>query len=101
MSKVKQIGEATAEQIAEWKKKYGPGKVFTVDGHICYMRRPTRVEVAAANAITNGIKSNEFLMNTCWLGGSDEIKKNDQLFYAVSSKMKDLITEKEAEIEDF
>lgn len=101
MPKEKLIGEATAEQLAEWKKKYGSGKIFTVDGHICYMRRPSRVEVAAANAITNGIKSNEFLMNTCWLGGSEEIKKNDQLFYAVSGKLRELITEKEAEIEDF
>jgi len=103
MTKPKLIGEVTPEQIEEWKKKYGPGKRIVVCGHVCYLRYPTRVEVAFLNSSTsnNGVKSNEVFLTTIWLGGSEEIKTNDRLFFAATKHLTAMITDKEAELEDF
>jgi len=103
MGKDKLIGEVTPEQIAEWKKKHGPGKRFVIDGHVAYLRYPTRVEVSYANSIASKdpIKSNEQFLKTIWLGGSDEIKTNNQFFFAITPFLKDMLTTKEVEVEDF
>ena len=36
------IGQATTEQINAWKEQHGDIFAFKVDGHICYLRKPTR-----------------------------------------------------------
>lgn len=97
----KLIGEATPEQLDQWKKKYGAGKRFICDGHVAYLRFPTRTEVSYANTITDGIKSNSHLLNTIWLGGSEEFKKNDRFFFWISKELPKMITEKTGEVEDF
>ncbi|MCX6281477.1 MAG: hypothetical protein NTU51_05915 [Bacteroidetes bacterium] len=95
------IGEATPEQLAEWKKKHGVGKRFESDGHVCYLRYPTRTEVSFVNTITDGIKSNAKLLETIWLGGSEEFKTNDRFFFAIAAELKKMITTKEVQVEDF
>jgi hypothetical protein len=45
------------------------------------------------------LKFNEVILNDCWLAGDEEMKSNDSLFLAVSSKISELIEVKEAELE--
>jgi len=96
----KLIGQATPEQIEEWKKKYGQVKGLIVDGHIGYLRKPDRHALAYAATIaqTNPMKSNELLLNACWLGGSEAIKTDDDMFLGAAQKLAELVTVKEAEL---
>jgi len=96
----KLIGEATPEQIQQWKEKYGRVIGIKVDGHIFYLRTPDRKILSYATTVgaKDPIKFNEILLNNCWLGGSEEIKTNDSLFLSVSGKLAELIEIKEAEL---
>ena len=101
--KEKLIGEATPEQIEGWKKKYG--KVFgvKVGGHICYLKKPDRKVLGFASVAgkVDPLKFNEAILNNCFIGGSEEIKKDDDLFLGASSVLQDLIQVKEAELVNF
>jgi len=103
MSKDKLIGEVTAEQIEQWKKKYG--KVFgvKVDGHICYLKKPDRKILGYASTAgkTDPLKFNEAILNNCFIGGSEAIKKEDELFLGASSVLAEIIQVKEAELVNF
>lgn len=100
MEKEELIGQATPEQIEIWKKKYGRVSALIVDGHIGYVRKPDRQTLAYAAIVaqTNPVKSNETLLNSIWLGGSEAIKTDDELFYGASSKLGELVKVKEAEL---
>lgn len=100
MEKAKFIGEATPEQIAEWKGKHGKLFGIVVDGHIGYLRKPTRQEVSYSATVSqsNPMKSNEVLLDACWLGGSEAIRKDDELFFGASAKLAELVNVKDAEL---
>jgi hypothetical protein len=101
MSEEKFIGEATPDQIKEWKEKYGVVNAVKVDGHICYLKNPSRSHLSAASvaAKTDPLKFNEVILRNCWLGGSEEIRTNDALFLGASGVLDQLIEIKEAELE--
>ena len=103
MAKTKLIGEVTPEQIEEWKKKYGQVSGIIVDGHICYLKKPDRKILGFASVAgkTDPMKFNEALLNNCFIGGSETIKTEDDLFIAASTKLSDLIEVKEAELVNF
>ena len=44
------------------------------------------------------IKFNEIMLANCWLGGSEAIKTDDDLFLGASGKLAELIEVKEAEL---
>jgi len=44
------------------------------------------------------MKFNEIMLNSCWIDGDEEIKTDDSLFLAASSKLAELIEVKEAEL---
>jgi len=96
-------GQATPEQIAEWKAKNGDVFAVKVDGHIAYLKTPDRHILGFATAGSDGgkqgIKFNEILLKNCFLGGSPDIQTQDDLFLAVSGKLAELIQVKEAELE--
>lgn len=94
------IGQATPEQIAEWKKKHLILFALKVGGHIGYIRKPTRPEISYAQTVaqTNPLKSNEVLLNAVWVGGSDEIKTNDELFFGVCNVLEGIVKVQEAEL---
>ena len=94
------IGQATPEQIEAWKKKYGKLYGIKVDGHICYLKKPDRrtLSYASVAGAKNPLKFNEVMLNNCWVGGSEEIKTDDEMFLGVSGKMAKLINVKEAEL---
>ncbi|HOI32012.1 MAG: hypothetical protein PHG67_06180 [Bacteroidales bacterium] len=98
MSELK--GQATPEQIEAWKKKHGKVFAVKVDGHIGYLKKPDRriLSYATLAGSTDPIKFNETMLNNCWLGGSEAIKTDDDLFLGVSGKLAELIQVKEAEL---
>jgi hypothetical protein len=98
--KINLIGQVEPSVIEAWKSKHGKVFAIVVDGHIGYLRKPTRTEVAYSSTIaqTNPMKSNEALLNSTWLGGSEEIKTNDELFFGAASKLGEIISVKEAEL---
>jgi hypothetical protein len=107
MTKEKLIGQATPEQIKEWKEKHG--EVYSLkteaddngERHVCYVKVPNRKVLGAAGETSrnNPIKYSEIVLRQCWLGGSEAIKERDELFLSVSNKMADLIQVGEAELE--
>lgn len=94
------IGQATEKQIAEWKTQYGEVWAATCDGHVAYLKRPSRKALSYASVAgkENPMKFNEILLEDCWIGGSEAIKKDDGLFLGVSSKLAELVEIKTAEL---
>lgn len=95
------MGQATPEQIEAWKSKHGEVYAAKVDGHVCYLKKPSRKALGYASSAgkNDALKFNEIILNDCWLGGDDTIKTDDALFLSVSAKISDLIEVKEAELE--
>ena len=91
----------TKEQIQEWKKQYKDIFVISVEDKKAYLRKPDRntLSYASTLATKDPLKFNEVVLNNCWLGGDEEIKTDDALFLAASSKLPDLIQIKEATLE--
>lgn len=91
--------EITEKQIAEWKQKYAEVYVVEVEGKQGYLRKPDRKILSAANNYaTDSIKYNEFILKNCWLGGDTVLIEEDAYFFAVCSKLGNLIEVKEAEL---
>jgi hypothetical protein len=92
--------EAKKEQIEEWKKKYGSVFLLSVEGKACYLRQPSRKTLSYASAAgrQDALKFNEILLNECWLGGDEDIRKNDSLFLSVSARLSEIVEIKEAEL---
>ena len=91
--------KATQEQIDAWKQLHGDVFEVRVDGKFGYLKSPDRKTVAKASALqASPIRSNEAMLEGCWIGGDDEIKKDDKLFLAVQSKLGALMEVKEAEL---
>ena len=96
------IGEATPEQIQEWKKKHGKVYQITVGDHVGYFKKPDRKIMGAASALgmKDPMKFNETLMINCQIGGSMEIQSDDDLFMSASGVLAELIDIKAAEIKN-
>jgi len=90
---------ASAEQIADWKKKYGD--VFKVEAgdSVCYLKKPDRKTLSyVATLGNNPIRANEALLQNCWIDGDESIKTDDEKFFGVSAKLNEIVEIKEAEI---
>lgn len=101
MSKTEFIGQATPEQIQAWKDEQGDVYAIKAEGHICYLHKPSRKAISYASVAgkTDPLKFNEVLMRECWLGGSEAIRRNDDLFLAASGVLDQIVEVKEAELE--
>ena len=88
------------EQIAEWKKKHGKVYHIEVDGRSCYLRQPTRKDLAAATASgkKDPLKFNDSILVNCWLAGDEEIRTNDELFLGASQVLDEVLEFKTATI---
>ena len=89
-----------ADQIEGWKKQHGEISAIIVDGKIAFLKKPDRKTLGYASTAgqKDPMKFNEIILENCFLGGDEEIKKDDSLFLAASSKIVDLIEVKEAEL---
>ena len=94
------MGQATPEQIAQWKQKHEDIFAVEVDGSICYLHKPDRKTMKAVASIGQGdpIRASEILLENCWLDGDPTIKTNDEKFFAVSKEMAKIIEVKQAEL---
>ncbi len=97
MSELK--GKATAEQISEWKKKYGDIFKVEVGDSVCYLKKPDRKTMSyVATLGNNPVRANEALLENCWLSGDENIKTDDEKFFGVSAQLSEIVQIKEAEI---
>lgn len=95
------IGQVGPEQVEAWKKEHKAVYAVKVDGHIGYLRKPTRVDLSYAQSTCKGdaIGYSEAILRNCWLGGSEAIKEDDELFLGVSAQLDKLVQIKSAELE--
>ena len=93
--------DVTKEQIKQWKAKYKEVFVLRVDDKVAYLRTPDRATLSYASTLAtkDPMKFNEAILTNCWLGGDEEIKTDDALFLSASSKLGELIKNKEAKLE--
>ena len=94
-----QVSGPTAEQIASWKNKHGDVFLIEIEsGERCYLRKPIRKDLSAAQASArkDPMKFNESLLNNCWLAGDDAIRTNDDLFFAASQVLDEVLVFKTA-----
>ena len=101
MSKVL-IGTATEEQIKEWKAKHKDGiYALEVDGHVAYFKNPNRNEVNCAMSKAdkdNALGLFEELAELTFLGGSEDVVKDDQKFIGISQELKVKLEGKKAKL---
>jgi hypothetical protein len=93
-------GQASQEQIAMWEKEHIDVFEVKVRDKVCYLKRPSRLTLKAVDAIADkdGDKSNEILLENCWLGGDPEIKAVDLYFLEVVPALEQVLDFGRAEI---
>ncbi len=96
------IGQATEEQINEWKAKHTGGIYgIAVDGHIGYFKKPSRAEMNMSMAESSKeapLDLFETLARATHIGGSEEVLNNDELWFGVVQQLKTVMDGKKAEI---
>ncbi len=102
MNDNKLIGQATDAQIAEWKAKHKYGiYAVEVDGHVGYFKNPGRNELNCAMSKADRDKALDIfeeLANITFIGGSEDILKDDQMFIGVSQELKVKLDGKKAKL---
>lgn len=89
--------KVTPEQIAEWKKKHGRVYKYEVDGKVAYLRNVDRATYAlAASKITSAgpAKFNDIVLENIWLGGDEEIRKEDGYYFGLIDFVEELMAKK-------
>ena len=86
------------QKIEEWKKQHGEVFLIETQGRQCILRKPTRKDLSYVSVVKDPIKMQEAILNQLWLDGDAEIKTDDDLFFAVSSQLDEVLRVKEAEI---
>lgn len=95
-------GTATEAQIKEWKAKHKYG-IYAVetDGHIAHFKNPDRHELNCAMRKADREKALdvfEELASLTFIGGSEEILKDDQMFIGLSQELKVKLEGKKAQL---
>lgn len=86
-------GGITEAQIEAFKAKHGKVcRVDIVDGedtHVGYFRRPDFQTVKAITKIskTDEVEAGKVMFDNCWLGGSEQLRKDAVLFMAVQAQL--------------
>ena len=95
------VGQATVAEIDEWKKRHGDIYAIKVDGHVCYLRKPTRRDLSFASSAgkKDPLKFNETLLRDCWLGGSEAIRRDDDKCMGAAGGRDKILPDAEAELE--
>lgn len=86
-------GGVTEAQIDAFKREHG--KVYRVDivdgedTHVGYFRRPDFQTIKAITKIskTDEVEAGKVMFNNCWLGGSEELRKDAVLFMATQQQL--------------
>jgi len=96
-------GNITLQQLTAWKNKYGKLIKVEIENDeeetlFSYFRKPT---MATRAAVLQASKTDEFralevLFKNCYIGGDEEVSKDDDLKLGVISAFADLTQPKEA-----
>ncbi len=96
------IGQVPESQVNEWKSKYSLGiYAVEVNGHIGYFKNPGRNEMNCAMSKADKDKAlaiYEELSSLTFIGGSEEVLKNDQMFIGVCQELKVKLDGKKARL---
>lgn len=92
ITEIKLIGQATADDIAKWKKE-NPLGIYQIAtcGHVGYFKNPSIADVNCAMSKVTGDAPLDLYMEfgqLTFIGGSKEILSNDTMFLAASYKLK-------------
>ncbi len=95
-------GRVTEAQIVEWKAKHKQGiYALEVDGHIGYFKNPGRNELNCAMSKADRDKALdvfEELATLTFIGGSEDLLKDDQMFIGISQELKVKLEGKKARL---
>lgn len=86
-------GGVTDAQIQSFKEAHGKVlRVDIVDGkdtHIGYFRRPgfQTIKAIAKISKTDEVEAGKVMFDNCWLGGSEDLRKDAVLFMAVQTQL--------------
>ncbi|MCX4331812.1 MAG: hypothetical protein OSJ24_06425 [Muribaculaceae bacterium] len=86
-------GGLTEEQVAAFKQKHRKSFAVEVqDGdevHIGYFKRPTLETIKAVTKVAKAdeVQAGVVMFENCWLGGSEELRKDALLFMAVQKQL--------------
>jgi hypothetical protein len=95
-------GQASPEQIAEWKEKHKYGiYALEVAGHVGYFKNPGRNELNYAMSKVDSdrvLSVFEELANVTFIGGSKEVLEDDQMFIGISQELRVKLEGKKAKL---
>jgi len=89
------------KQINEWKEKYGSVYELPVEDKVAYLREPKMKDFKRAFTTmqNNGdLAFGEEMVNLLFIGGDEEIKTNDDYFFAARKEITSFLNFEEAEI---
>jgi hypothetical protein len=92
--------QASEEQIAAWKAKYKEGiYAITCGTHVAYFKNPGRAELNCAMSKADKermLDVYEELASLTWVGGSEAILADDQMFVGACQILKEKLDGKRA-----
>ena len=92
-------GQESRSQIDKWEALFGEVYAITCDGKICYVKKPDRKILSYASAFQNNpIKMAETFFNSCFLGGCEDFKTDDELFMSAAPRVGQIFKLKETEL---
>ncbi len=88
----KLIGQQTDEQVQKWKQQNKQG-IYSIeaDGHIAYFKNPNRHEMnctMSKASLDAALNMYEELAKLTFLGGSEELLNDDQMFFGLVQQIK-------------
>ncbi|MWB96753.1 hypothetical protein GON26_20520 [Flavobacterium sp. GA093] len=89
------------QQINEWKEKYGQIYELPVEDKVAYLREPKMTAFRHAfNAMQKDgeMAFGEVMLNDLFIGGDEEIKTNDEYFFAARKELANFFIFDDAEI---
>ena|ERR1044072_197168 len=86
------IGQQTEEQVQKWKQQNKQG-IYSIeaDGHIAYFKNPNRHEMnctMSKASLDAALNMYEELAKLTFLGGSEELLSDDQMFFGLVQEIK-------------
>jgi hypothetical protein len=100
------IGELSEVALEALKKQHNDAQVITVDGadeftkHCIYVKKPDRRIMSLAMSPMNKsiVEQAEVLLKNCFIGGDENVLKDDDLFLAASVHALTLLEVRASEI---
>lgn len=91
---------ATPEQIEAWKAQHGEIFQLSVDGHVAYLKKPSRkvMSLALSTGKTDPIKFGEIILKNTWIDGDQAIQDDDRLFFGAMQQLDQMLEVADSEL---